>query len=88
VKVFVLMNANKLNYSQAAIRKRPRNRISPMSVFRARAEARAALFDAGELDLDEAVDALQAAAIRSNLLGEIGQDAVQAIMAEAFGRVR
>lgn len=57
-------------------------------IFRARAEARAALFVAGELDLHQAVDALQAAAISSSLLGEIGQDAVQAILATAFGKAR
>jgi hypothetical protein len=62
--------------------------ISPLDAFRARCEARAALFAAGELDLHEPVDALQATAIRGGLLGQIGQDAVQAITAEAFGRVR
>jgi hypothetical protein len=77
------MNAKKLNHPQAA-----GNTISPEDAFRARAEARAALFAAGEIDLHEAVDALQAAAIRSSLLSAIGQDAVQTIIAEAFGRVR
>jgi hypothetical protein len=62
--------------------------LPPTDIFRARAEARAALLAAGELDLHEAVDAFQATAIRGGLLGQIGQDAVQAIMAEAFGRVR
>jgi len=35
----------------------------------------------------EAADALQAAAIASGLVAAIGQDAVQAIMADAFGKV-
>jgi hypothetical protein len=73
------------NIDQRHASERP---LTATDIFRARAEARAALFAAGELDLQEAVDALQAAAIRSSLLGEIGQDAVQAIMAEAFRRVR
>ena len=62
--------------------------LTPTDVFKARAEARAVLFSAGELDLHEAVDPLQAAAIASGLVDAIGQDAVQAIMAEAFGRAR
>jgi hypothetical protein len=51
-------------------------------------EARAYLWAACEFDLHEAVDVLQADAVASGLVAEIGQDAVQAIMAEAFGRVR
>lgn len=58
--------------------------IDPVDVFRARAEARAVLWRAGEYTLHEAVDELQAAAERSGLVAKIGQDAVQAIMAEAF----
>jgi hypothetical protein len=60
--------------------------LTPTVVFRARAEARAALYKAGELDLHEAVDALQETAITSGLVDQIGQDAVQAIMAKAFER--
>jgi len=58
--------------------------INPIVAFRARCEARALLSDAGELDLHEAVDVLQAAAAQYGLLGSIGQDAVQTIMADAF----
>jgi hypothetical protein len=61
---------------------------SPVDVFRARAEARAFLFAAGELDLHEAVDALQANAVASGLLVSIGQDAVQAILSIAFREAR
>jgi hypothetical protein len=45
------------------------------------------LFAAGEFDLHLAVDELQRAAAEIRLLATIGQHAVQAIMAEAFGAV-
>ncbi len=63
-------------------------RIGPLRVFIARCEARALLWQAGEFDLHEAVDVLQAAAVRDGLVAGIGQDAVQAIMAKAFEAVR
>jgi hypothetical protein len=63
-------------------------RLGPTDIFIARAEARAALFAAGELDLHEAVDGLQAAGVASGLVVSIGQDAVQAIMAAAFREAR
>jgi hypothetical protein len=56
--------------------------------FKARAEARALLFHVGEFDLHDAVDQLQVDAETSGLVAEIGQDAVQAIMALAFGEAR
>jgi hypothetical protein len=65
----------------AAARAKTAARPSTLEVFTARAEARALLWQAGELDLHEAVDELQAAAVRDGLVAEIGQDAVQAIMA-------
>jgi hypothetical protein len=61
--------------------------LTATDIFGARAEARAALFAAGEFDLHEAVDALQAAAIANGVVGEAGQDAVQAIIAQAFASV-
>jgi hypothetical protein len=61
--------------------------IDPIAVFIARCEARALLFATGEIDLIAAVDGLQAAAVASGLVAEIGQDQVQEIMAAAF-RVR
>jgi hypothetical protein len=42
------------------------------------------LYAAGELELAEAVDELQAAATRAGLVTRLGQDALQAIMAKAF----
>jgi hypothetical protein len=62
--------------------------ITNAKIFKERCEARATLFAIGEYDLHEAVDVLQAAAEASGLVDEIGQNAVQALMAEAFGRVR
>ena len=40
------------------------------------------------MDLHEAVDELQAAAEATGLVDERGQDAVQAIIAKAFERLR
>lgn len=63
-------------------------RSSTEQAFRLRCWARATLYAAGELDLIEAVDGLQAAAVSTGLIASIGTDAVQAIMANAFGRRR
>lgn len=57
---------------------------NPIEVFNARCQARALLFEAGEFDLHEAVEVLQDAAERAGLVTLLGQDAVQAIMADAF----
>ena len=74
----------------AAARKRaePAARPSALEVFIARAEARALLWQAGEFDLHQAVDELQAAAERDGLVTLLGQDEVQRLMAEAFRKVR
>ena len=58
--------------------------VDLLDVLRERAEARAYLWAAGEFDLQEAVDKLQADAARDGLVQRIGQDAVQAILAAAF----
>jgi hypothetical protein len=56
-----------------------------LDMFRARCEARAHLWAVGEIDeLADAADALQEHAIKHGLVKAIGQDAVQAIMADAF----
>lgn len=60
---------------------------SALEIFVARAEARALLWQAGEFDLNTAVDELQAAAERDSLVDRISQDKVQAIIAEAFAKV-
>jgi hypothetical protein len=62
--------------------------VNRLEIFRARAEARAALWQAGEISLHDAVDKLQAAAERNGLVDEIGQDEVQAILSTAFAAVR
>ena len=48
---------------------------------------RGAPWQAGELDLQTAVDALQEAAAASELTAAVGQDAVQRILAGAFRQV-
>jgi hypothetical protein len=70
-----------------ALRKPIANPVPAVDVFRERAEARAILVEACELDLHSAVDGLQEAAVATGLVDEIGQDAVQAIMAKAFAKV-
>jgi hypothetical protein len=58
--------------------------VDPVDVFVERADARAYLWAAGEYTLHEAVDALQHDAKRDGLVCRLGQDAVQALLAEAF----
>jgi hypothetical protein len=60
----------------------------PIEVFTEQCAARALLFANRVLSLHEAVDELQASAERNGLIGRIGQDAVQAIMAAAFSAVQ
>jgi hypothetical protein len=62
-------------------------RVDALLAFVARVEARAILWQAGELGLHEAVDELQFAAEDDGVVGRIGQDAVQAIMGHAFDAV-
>ena len=72
----------------AAARAELAERPEPIEVFGARAEARAILWRVGELSLHDAVDELQAAAVRDGLVAQIGQDRVQAIMGDAFDAAR
>jgi hypothetical protein len=71
-----------------AERAAPAAKPSALEVWIARAEARALLWQAGEFDLHQAVDELQAAAERDGLVTLLGQDAVQEIISKAFGVVR
>jgi hypothetical protein len=57
-----------------------------LDVFWALAETRAHLAHRGEISLHDAVDGLQEHALSRGVIAEVGQDAVQAIMAEAFRR--
>jgi hypothetical protein len=79
--------ARKLAHSSNPTKKHAA-RPSALAVFTARCEARAKLWQAGELDLHDAVDALQAAAVRDGLVTELGQQEVQRLMSAAFGAVR
>jgi hypothetical protein len=74
--------------TRAAARIEAPPRADPVAVFVARCEARALLWQAGELELHDAVDELQASAAASGLVDQLGQNGVQAIMAEAFAAVR
>jgi hypothetical protein len=65
-----------------------RTAVSLPVLLRARAEARALLWQCGEFDLPTAVDALQAFAVETGMLDQIGQDAVQRILRDAFHSVR
>jgi hypothetical protein len=56
----------------------------PLDVFYERATTRAYLWSIGEYELNEAVDVLQADAVRGGLIDRIGQDAVQRILSDAF----
>jgi hypothetical protein len=59
----------------------------PLTVFAARAEAMARAWKSGEILLCDAADAVQQAAEAYGLVIELGQDAVQALMAGAFAAV-
>ena len=59
-------------------------RVDPLDAFTERVQSRALLWSIGELTLHDAVDQLQADAVRDGLIKQIGQDAVQQIMADAF----
>ena len=73
----------------APARKLDANPIPAIDVFRERCEARAILVGACAMDLQDAVDGLQDAAVEnSGLVAEIGQDAVQRMMGDAFAIVR
>jgi hypothetical protein len=59
-----------------------------LEAFRARSWARAYLFAINKIDLHHAVDILQDAAVEFGLVKKVGQDAMQTIIAEAFGPFR
>jgi hypothetical protein len=61
-------------------------RATPLEIFRERCEARAVLCANGYLDLQTAVDELQESAVRQGLVKTHGQDEIQWILSEAFGR--
>ena len=63
-------------------------RADRRDVLVARAEARALLWYVGDLTLHDAVDQLQADAERDGLVDDLGQDAVQHILARPFALLR
>jgi hypothetical protein len=63
-------------------------KTSELAVFRKWAGLRAQQFAAGDFDLHDGVDRLQAAAERHGLIAAFGQDAIQAAIAQPFARVR
>jgi hypothetical protein len=62
--------------------------VDPIEAFEARCDARAYLWSVGDLDLHDAVDQLQRDAERDGLVERVGQNAVQAIIADAFQSYR
>jgi hypothetical protein len=76
------MLAHPFGEEAAAISAKP----SPIDVFRARAEARCLLVANGLMDLQDAVDGLQEAAAAQGLSKQYGQDEIQWILSEVFGR--
>jgi hypothetical protein len=79
----------KTNFPQLPGRKKRQvAKVDALSAFRLRCEVRALLVAEGELDFQTAVDELQTSAVKSSIIEVVGQDAVQAIMANAFAKVR
>jgi hypothetical protein len=67
----------------------PATRVIPaIDVLAIRADVRAFLWWQYEMEIDEAVDELQAYAERSGLVRDVGQDRVQEIIAAPFARYR
>jgi hypothetical protein len=72
----------------AVVHQLPAARLDPIKAFEARCQAKALLVYACEIDLHDGVDALQMSAVENGLVRQIGQDAVQQIMADAFATIR
>lgn len=62
--------------------------VCPVACLQLRAWARCYMYRAGMLSLGDAVDVLQADAVASGLVDDLGQDAVQEIFAAEFTKVR
>lgn len=58
--------------------------MNPLLIFHARAQARAQLYKSGEFDLDEALAPLLRYAVEGGVTNEIGDEAVFAILRDAF----
>jgi hypothetical protein len=66
----------------------PSAKTSAIEIFRERCEARSLLVSNGLMTLHDAVDELQEVAVRQGLVARYGQDEIQWILSEAFGRWR
>jgi hypothetical protein len=75
-------------HGMSALAKPKAATVDVVEVFRARAEARAMLYGAGEFSLIEAIDPLQHYAEESRLVELLTQDGVQTILADAFAPFR
>ncbi len=64
--------------------RRKLNTEAKVAMFERRCEESAKRYARGEVDLLDAVDGLQAQAVKIGLVREIGQGAVQWLMHEAF----
>ena len=79
----MLDNPQRININEAPQRAAP---ASAIEIFRERCEARCLLVHNGLMDLQDAVDTLQAAAEAQGLVARYGQDEIQLILSEAFAR--
>jgi hypothetical protein len=61
--------------------------MSPLLILQARAEARAALYGAGEFDLEKALAPLLSYALNSGVVEELGAERSFAIIKTAFAKV-
>jgi hypothetical protein len=84
-----MMSAPAIKHTTAPAPPDPDNCPDQIDVLTLRAWARVLLLAEGEIEsVAEAVDPLQAFAVASGLVDEIGQDAVQQILADAFAPFR
>ena len=72
----------------APVRQQKVHICDPLEAFIERAKVKALAWQAGEISLHDAVDGLQQTAEALGLVIELGQDAVQALMVEAFAPLR
>src|SRR6266852_5705657 len=81
--ILMLDNPQRVTTNEAPQRAAP---AAAIEIFRERCEARAQLVAHGLHSLQDTVDTLQAAAETQGLVAQHGQDTIQWILSEAFGR--
>jgi predicted Rossmann fold nucleotide-binding protein DprA/Smf involved in DNA uptake len=82
------MKGAAMTSAAAAIDRHQNVKASPIEIFKERCEARCLLIHNGLMDFQTAIDEMQEVAVAQGLVATHGQDAVQQIMSEAFGRWR